>query len=428
MKRVLIITYYWPPSGGAGVQRWLKFVKYLREFGWEPVVYTPENPEAPANDDSLAGDIPQGVKIIKTKIWEPYRWYKKFTGQKSDEKVNAGFLSEKEKPGLAEKVAVWIRGNLFIPDARKYWIKPSVKYLKSYLEKNPVDVLVSTGPPHSMHLIALALKQKTGIRWVADFRDPWTQIDFYHQLQLSRWADRKHHRLEKKVLTAADSVVTVSPTCARDLEKIAGKKVEVITNGFDPDDFADLENKKSNRFEVLHIGAINKDRNAETLWKALAELCEENIDFKNKLLVKLIGKTDYTARQSIQKNHLEEHLQLIPYLPHKEAIKHANTASLLLLPLNNTPTVKGIVTGKLFEYLAIQKPILCIGPTDGDSAKIIKETQTGASYDFDDKEGIKQYIFDAFEKKSTSFNTGNTAPYSREVLTGVMVEVFEGKK
>ncbi len=428
MKRVLIITYYWPPSGGAGVQRWLKFVKYLREFGWEPAVYTPENPQAPANDDSLAGDIPQGVEIIKTKIWEPYRWYKKFTGQKPDEKVNAGFLSEKEKPGLAEKVAVWIRGNLFIPDARKYWIKPSVKYLKSYLEKNPVDVVVSTGPPHSMHLIALALKQKTGIRWVADFRDPWTQIDFYHQLQLSRWADRKHHRLEKKVLTAADSVVTVSPTCARDLEKIAGKKVEVITNGFDPDDFADLENKKSNRFEVLHIGAINKDRNAETLWKALAELCEENIDFKNKLLVKLIGKTDYTARQSIQKNHLEEHLQLIPYLPHKEAIKHANTASLLLLPLNNTPTVKGIVTGKLFEYLAIQKPILCIGPTDGDSAKIIKETQTGASYDFDDKEGIKQYIFDAFEKKSTSFNTGNTAPYSREVLTGEMVEVFEGKK
>src|SRR6056297_2681207 len=139
MKRVLIITYYWPPSGGAGVQRWLKFVKYLRKFDWEPVVYTPENPEAPANDDSLAADIPEGIEVLKTKIWEPYRWYKRFIGQKPEEKINAGFLSEKEKPGLSEKVSVWIRGNLFIPDARKFWIKPSIKFLKSYLKDHPVD-------------------------------------------------------------------------------------------------------------------------------------------------------------------------------------------------------------------------------------------------------------------------------------------------
>ncbi len=426
MKRVLIITYYWPPSGGAGVQRWLKFVKYLREFGWEPVVYTPQNPEAPANDDSLAEDIPEEVEVLKTKIWEPYRWYKKFTGQKPHDKVNAGFLTEKEKPGLAEKVSVWIRGNLFIPDARKFWIKPSIKFLKNYLKNHPVDAIVSTGPPHSMHLIAMALKRKTGARWVADFRDPWTQIDFYHQLQLSKWADKKHHRLEKKVLTTADRVVTVSPTCARDLEKISGKKVDVITNGFDPDDFAQLENRKSDRFEVLHIGAINKDRNAENLWKALAELCQENEDFNQKLLIKLIGKTDFSARNSIKENKLENHLKIIPYLPHKEAISHAQTASLLLLPLNNTPTVKGIVTGKLFEYLAMQKPILCIGPTDGDSAKIIDETQTGQTFNFENKEGIKQYILDAFEKKLKFSKSLNTLPYNRKQLTKEMAKVLRG--
>ncbi|MFW5974625.1 MAG: glycosyltransferase family 4 protein [Bacteroidota bacterium] len=425
MKRVLIITYYWPPSGGAGVQRWLKFVKYLQAFGWEPVVYTPENPEAPAIDNSLAEDIPEGVEVLKTKIWEPYRWYKKFTGQKPDEKVNAGFLSEKEKPGLAEKVSVWIRGNLFIPDARKFWIKPSVKFLKNYLKAKPVDVIVSTGPPHSMHLIALALKQKTGIRWVADFRDPWTQIDFYHQLQLSKWADRKHRRLERKVLHAADKVVTVSPTCANDLEKISNKKVAVITNGFDPDDFNHLSPAESAYFELLHIGAINKDRNAANLWKALAELCLENEDFRQKLRIKLIGKTDISARKNIKENKLEKHSQIIPYLPHKEAITHSQTASLLLLPLNNTPTVKGIVTGKLFEYFAIQKPILCIGPTDGDSAKIIKETQTGATFDFEDKEGIKNYILATFQKESSSFNPGNTAPYNRKVLTGELAAVLD---
>ncbi|MBE9481851.1 MAG: glycosyl transferase family 1, partial [Bacteroidetes bacterium] len=174
MKKVLIITYYWPPSGGAGVQRWLKFVKYLREFGWEPIVYTPENPEAPDIDNSLEKDIPDNLTVIKRKIWEPYTAYKKFIGQEKEQKINAGFLSENKKPKLSENISVWIRGNFFIPDARKFWIKPSVKFLTNYLKNNPVDAMISSGPPHSMHMIALGLKQRLGIPWLADFRDPWT--------------------------------------------------------------------------------------------------------------------------------------------------------------------------------------------------------------------------------------------------------------
>src|SRR5687768_13552946 len=186
-KKVLIITYYWPPSGGSGVQRWLKFVKYLRDYGWEPIVYTPSNPESPVNDDSLAKDIPSGITILKTEIREPYGLYKKFIGRKKDEKISAAFLTEKKKPKLAERIAVWIRGNFFIPDARKWWIGPSVSFLSDYLSKNKEDAIVSTGPPHSMHLIALGLKNlpapkeslrtgkagKLNIKWLADFRDPW---------------------------------------------------------------------------------------------------------------------------------------------------------------------------------------------------------------------------------------------------------------
>src|SRR5687768_9770887 len=174
-KKVLIITYYWPPSGGSGVQRWLKFVKYLRDYGWEPIVYTPSNPESPVNDDSLAKDIPSGITILKTEIREPYGLYKRFIGRKKDEKISAGFLTEKKKPKFAERIAVWVRGNFFIPDARKWWIKPSISFLSDYLTKNKVDAIVSTGPPHSMHLIAMGVKKKTGIKWLADFRDPWTQ-------------------------------------------------------------------------------------------------------------------------------------------------------------------------------------------------------------------------------------------------------------
>ena len=200
MKKVLILTYYWPPSGGAGVQRWLKFVKYLQEFGWEPIVYTAENGEMPVIDNSLQKDIPENITILKTKIWEPYSFYKTFIGRKKDDKINASFLSENKKTSFTEKISVWIRGNFFIPDARKYWIKPSVKYLKDYLEKNPVDVIISSGPPHSMHLIAMGLKKQfPNIKWLADFRDPWTDIDFYEELMLSKSSDAKHKQLKTKL-------------------------------------------------------------------------------------------------------------------------------------------------------------------------------------------------------------------------------------
>jgi len=217
-KKALIITYYWPPGGGAGVQRWLKFVKYLREFGWEPVIYTPENGEMPVIDSSLEKDVPDGVTVIRRPIWEPYSLYKKFVGAGKDEKINTGFLTEKKRPGLAEKLSVWMRGNLFIPDARKYWIKPSVKFLRSYLKKNPVDVIISTGPPHSMHMIALPLSRELNVPWVADFRDPWTNIDYYKDLKLTKSADRKHHQMEKEVVTGATGIVVVGQRMKEEFE------------------------------------------------------------------------------------------------------------------------------------------------------------------------------------------------------------------
>ena len=186
MKKVLIITYYWPPSGGAGVQRWLKFAKYLSDFGWEPIIYTVENGEYPVLDYDLLDEVPKGITVLKTPIWEPYSIYKKFTGRKKEDKINSGFLSEKKNPKLLEKLSIWIRGNLFIPDARKFWIKPSVNFLTNYLIDNPVDIVVSSGPPHSSHIIALKLKEKNKLPWLADFRDPWTNIYYYKELLLNK--------------------------------------------------------------------------------------------------------------------------------------------------------------------------------------------------------------------------------------------------
>ncbi|HOP44190.1 MAG TPA: glycosyltransferase, partial [Flavobacteriales bacterium] len=239
MKRVLIVTYYWPPNGGAGVQRWLKFVKYLPQHGWQPVVYTPENPELVAEDPGLLDDVPREAEVIKRRISEPYGLYKRLTGRGVKEKVHTAFLSEEKREGWRDRMALWVRSNFFIPDARVGWVGPSVRFLKQYLREHPVDVIVTTGPPHSMHLIGLRLKRALGIRWVADFRDPWTNIDFYRQLKLSRSADRRHRRLEAEVLREADTVVAVGWTLADELRDLGAKRVEVITNGFDPADVPD---------------------------------------------------------------------------------------------------------------------------------------------------------------------------------------------
>jgi glycosyltransferase involved in cell wall biosynthesis len=429
MKRVLIITYYWPPSGGAGVQRWLKFVKYLRNFGWEPVIYTPENPEYPEADESLFKDIPIGTEVIKRPIWEPYNAYKHFIGQKKEEKIQAGFLSVKKKNPLGEKISVWIRGNLFIPDARKFWIKPSIRYLLEYLAEYPVDAMVSTGPPHSMHLIALGLKNKLNIPWLADFRDPWTGIDFYHKLRLTKKSDKKHHRLEKNVLARADRVTIVSWNWALDFYKLYPRQYEVITNGFDPDDFNLSGQKIARSFELTHIGSLNKDRNPEMLWEVLAAICSENPGFRDELQLRFIGKCDRSLFQSLEKHQLLSLTEKIEYLPHEDVLKESAGSQVLLLLLNNTPNVMGIVPGKIFEYLATRRPVLCIGPTGGDSARIIREAKAGITCDFDDKTAIKAALLELYGryKQGTLQNQeGEIDSFSRKVLTEKISSLLNG--
>ena len=428
MKKVLIITYYWPPSGGGGVQRWLKFSKYFREFGWEPVIYTPENPEMPAVDESLMKDIPEGLTILKQPVWEPYSLYKNFTGKKKSQSINTGFLSESKKPKMTENLAVWIRGNFFIPDARKFWIKPSIKFLKKYLNENPVDAIVSTGPPHSMHMIALGLKKSLNIPWIADFRDPWTNIDFYHKLKLSSFADKSHHRKEKQVIQNADILTTVSWSWAEDFKQLGAKNIEVITNGFDPGDFESIDVKASGKFELCHLGSMNKDRNPERLWDALSEVADRIDGFKEDLKITLLGSTDHQVFDDLDRNHLSNHIEHLKYLPHNEVLERAARSTVLLLPLNNTPNVSGIIPGKIFEYLALQKPILCIGPDSGDSARIIRETKSGKTFGFDAKKDLVKLITDYYlefkDHKTVELKKTEFQVYSRKILTGRMASVL----
>ena len=418
----MIITYYWPPSGGSGVQRWLKFVKNLPSFGIEPVVYTVENPSYAIIDNTLQSEVPKDIIVLKQPIKEPNRFFSLFGSSKK--KVSAGFLDP--KPSLLGKMAQYIRANYFIPDARKFWIKPSVKYLLDYLSKEKIDIIITTGPPHSLHLIGLQLKKKTGIKWIADFRDPWTDIDYFHQLPLSEKANQKHHRLEKEVVSSADQVIVVGNTMKNKFLPF-NKRIEVITNGYD-DILQDSIEPLDSEFTFVHVGMMNADRNPLVFWEVLSELVNENDSFANDLKIKLIGRLADHVLRSIKDHKLAPFVEIITYLPHEEVKRFQKCAQVLLLAVNKVPSSKGIITGKIFEYMQAKRPILAIGPTDGDLAEIIEHTKTGKVVDFEDKESLKKTIlemYSAYKNKSLRVNSKNIEQFHRKNLTHQLVQIIK---
>ncbi len=412
--KVLIVTYYWPPAGGPGVQRWLKFVKYLRNYGIEPVVFTAENPFYPIIDETLAADIPKGIEVIKCPIFEPNTIVAKF--KKKETEKSAGFLDP--NPSFLSRVLLYIRANYFIPDARKYWVKPSVKMLENYLSNNTVDAIITTGPPHSLHLIGKRLKEKIGVKWIADFRDPWTSIDYFHLLPLTKSARKKHFKLEEEVVRAADQVIMVSNHAKKKYEDF-NKAIDVITNGFDTEESLEtVDHTLDKKFSITHIGSMNSERNPKALWEALSELCEENKEFAEDLELKFIGKLD----DSIWDNEIAvrnfKDVKRISYVPHIEAKLNQRKSQVLLIVVNDYPSAKEMIPGKTFEYLQANRPIIGFAPEDGDLAEILANTKSGIAIDFSNTQLAKQAISDLYVK----YKSGNLE------LASEGVESFHRKK
>ena len=421
--KVLILTYYWPPAGGSGVQRWLKFVKYLQDFGITPIVYTVANPDFSILDASLEKEIPQGVEVLKQPIWEPYK-LASFLSKNKNSKTNAGFLNSKQS--RFAKLSTYIRANFFIPDARMFWVKPSVKFLKEYLKENPVDAIISSGPPHTLHKIGLELKKETRIPWISDFRDPWTDIDYFHQLPLSKNAKKKHFKMEQEVLNNSDAVLVVGETMKENYLK-HNKNTVVITNGFDSNVLNSAE-LLDEEFSITHIGMMNENRNPTMLWDVLKELCTEDANFKNDLCIQLIGKLDASVINGIEGNNLNENTRIINYLPHDEVAVFQKKSQVLLLAVNEVPSARGIITGKIFEYLVAKRPILAIGPTDGDLAKILTESEAGTIVDFGDRKTLKikiKELYQAFKKNELNIHAKNIEKYHRKELTKQMADLIK---
>ncbi len=397
MRNILIITYYWPPSGGAGVQRWLKFSKYLPEFGCTPIILTVDEKQASYAqlDHSLMQEISPDLRVYKTHTFEPYNLYRKLSSKKE---IPYGGFSNQKKVTAFEKFSRWIRGNIFIPDPRKGWNKYALKKAIELIESEKIEVVVTSGPPHSTHLIGEKIKKITGVRWIADFRDPWTDIYYYKELYhsgIATWFDKI---LEKRVLSNADKIITVSEEVGKLLlKKIPNEseKIVVIPNGYDEADFKNARPLENEFFTITYTGTISMSYRIESFVEAVYLLPKE---VKTKIKIRFVGNVPDEILQLFKLKNIDSMVEVLGYIPHDQAISQMLSASVLLMAIPDSPDNKGIVTGKFFEYLAAKRPILAIGPQGGDVDILIQKCQGGKLFSYDDKEKMLQYILDIYEK------------------------------
>jgi hypothetical protein len=428
MKKVLIITYYWPPCGGIGVLRCLKWAKYLRQHGWEPIIFTAEGAHYPTIDHSNDKDIPEGITILREKIWEPYHIYKYITGQKKDANVNNVFYATEQKRGFLHNLSVWIRSNFFIPDARANWIKPSVSFLVKWLRENKVDALLSNGPPHSNTRIATLLKKATGLPWLADFQDPWSQVDYFSMLKLTKWGLAKHLRMEQEVFATADAISIVSPSWKRDLESIGAKDVHVLPWGYDPDDYTNIVPEVLPGFTITHTGILGIDRSPQVLLNAITKLRQEKVADIDQLKLVLVGLVDKSIETEIAKAGLAPYTTYTGNVSRHQSLAYTLGSQLLLLLLNRQENAEGRIPGKFFEYLASNRPILCIGPEKSDVKTLMETVQCGDYCSFEDTERcvdlLKKYLDLYSAGKLKSNDKQPPQQFAHPYLTGKLASIL----
>ncbi len=419
--KVLIITYYWPPGSGAGVQRWLKFSKYLPDNGWTPVVLTvdPQYATYPATDKSLGDDIPAGLQVYRTKAFDYFRLYKK----NKSEIPSSGFAVNSDNT-LSGKLSRFIRGNFFIPDPRKGWNRYAFRKACEIIESERILNVITTSPPHSTQLIGLKLKKKfPAINWIADLRDPWTDIYYYKEFYPTFFSRKIDSHYEKKVLETADRIITVGNSL-KDLfaSKIVGtgNKIEVVFNGYDEKDFSGMTQKEPLQFTISYIGTLSDAYPVNGLLKAISELRSAGTDFR----LRFVGVVSKDQRDLITSVTGESHADFSGYADHKTAIRYMLNSSALLLIIPYHASSKSIITGKLFEYLAAQVPIICLGPPDGDAGKILRECGNGKIFGYDDSSGILDYIRFLMNNPPSGIKQSPEI-FRRDRLTQKLVSLFK---
>lgn len=392
-RRVLLIAYYVPPAGGPATQRILQFIEHLPATGWDVDVLTVREGAYPNRDPSLRAAVPESVSIHRTPSFDPIALYARLKGGGQDD-IPAGSLGEGE-PSFLETAARWIRANLFIPDARIGWWPFAVWRGRRLLEDGRFDAIVSSGAPHSVHLIGRSLHRATGMPWIADLHDPWTDISYYDEFPHTRWAERLDAHFERSVLSEASTVTTVSPSWAELFAGKASNRYAVVENGFDADAFESVRPALADPFVLAHVGKLYASRSPTALWRALAQLrAEGRIP---ELRVRLTGSVDPAVRRSIERHGLSSIVEVDGFVPHEEALRRMARSTLLLLVIERFAQAKGMITSKLYEYLASGRPVLGVGPPGGDADALLQEHEAGEVVDWDDVNRMKEVVLAHYE-------------------------------
>jgi len=429
-KKVLIIAYYWPPSGGSGVQRWLKFVKYLPSFGWTPYVFTPENPSFAVRDESLLKDVPPEAEVIKFPIWEPYGAFSRVSSAVGEKKSQGqATLPYGKEKSFFQKLTTWIRGNLIIPDPRVFWVRPSVKFLNDFLRDNHIRTIITTGPPHSIHLIGFRLKKNNpSLKWIADFRDPWSEWGLLDSLSVGKIARGIHARMEANVLKRASAIVTITPFYVRRFEALSGRKVVLLSNGYDPEDFESLHLQRMTKFVVRHVGTVNEKCNPRPFMAAIEDLAKEHADFGRDVQVDFVGEVHPEFRAFVEASSgMSSFTTFTAAVSHRELLNMYGKSSLLLIVLTGYKDAEGYMPGKLFEYLATGLPIFGTGPEHGDAAAVLKETGAGVMLEEIHHGRIKATLlalYEEWKKGETDFKSHADTKYSRKEITRRLTELL----
>ena len=428
MRKVLIITYYFPPSGGPGVQRVLKFVKYLRDFGWEPVVLTASNADYPVLDASLQEDIPSDVKIYRARIIEPYAFYRRLTKQ-SDRSVDVSIFSQQQtKQSLAHRFSEWVRAALFVPDARVFWLPFAVRMGKKIIRREKIDLIFSSAPPYTTHLIALGLQHYSGLPWIADFRDSW--IGWFTTPQrrpfFSRALERK---MEQMVLKKADKIIAVTKGVKDDLASrhpaCLDSRWNVLCNGFDPDDIEPIEpvQRPNDKIIITYTGTIVSHHIPLVLTKALEILHDKEPEVVKKFIFRFIGRMGDPLKLQIKESRVGHIFEFKSYMPHTRSIAHLKSTDYCLLIIDDVPGSSAILTGKLFEYIGVGKPILALVP-QGNAAELIEDLNLGKVIDPKDAREISQ-VLRSIASHPVVIKSDKTYRYSRKFQTHVLADYFD---
>lgn len=439
MKRALVVAYYFPPSGGPGVQRVLKAVKFLGAFGYRPTVLTVADGAFPQRDPALGREVPAGVEVVRTRSLDPLGLYGRLVRHSEGAAVPVGSVGR--GGGVAARLARWLRANVFLPDARVGWVPFAARAGLRLHRARPFDVVLTSGPPHSAHLVGRALRRQAGVAWVADFRDPWTGINFYDELPMTPFARRLDRQIEASVLREADRIVTVSPTWRAALAQKAGRppdEVAVVHNGFDEEDFEGVgaappagrfpSGSPSGRFILAHVGSLYGSRNPTALWDALARLSVEGR--LDRFALRLVGTVGGEVRATLAARGLGGLAEVVPYVPHAEAVREMASATALLLVVEGFGLERGMITGKLYEYLASGRPVLGVGPADGDAAALLAETHAGRMLGRTDADGIASHLRDLLGRWERGETPRGASPeaaarYTRRAQTGALAEVLD---